>query len=171
MDAFYVVFSPICFVLLGLWLVVVQLRVPDWQRDPELSRRLYGVALLFALPAVLGMLSLIYSLNSMTWQVLFVIIALVGVGAQLVLRGGLGTRLLMDRLNLVATLLYVLIAVLAIVDTGDTLRLDALLLTILVVLAVNIGWLLFMPLTLPPLPAWPAPAAPQAAGGEQPPTA
>ncbi len=105
MDAFYAVFSPACLVLLGLWLIVVQLRVPSWQRDPELSRRLYGVALLFAVPAVLGLLSLIYPLTTMTWQVLFVIIALGGAGAQLALRGGIATRLLLDRLNLAATLL------------------------------------------------------------------
>ncbi len=168
MDAFYAVFSPACLVLLGLWLIVVQLRVPSWQRDPELSRRLYGVALLFAVPAVLGLLSLIDPLTTMTWQVLFVIIALGGAGAQLALRGGIATRLLLDRLNLAATLLYVLIAVLAIIDTGDTLRLGALFLTLLVFLAANISWLLFMPLTLP---ARPAQAAPRAAEDQQPTTA
>ena len=32
LSAFYSAFSPACFALLGLWLVAVQIRLPDWER-------------------------------------------------------------------------------------------------------------------------------------------
>ena len=31
LDVFYGAFSPACFALLGLWLVVVQIRLREWQ--------------------------------------------------------------------------------------------------------------------------------------------
>lgn len=51
-DAFYGAFSTACFAPLGLWLVVVQMRISEWEKDPERRRRSYGVALHFALPGL-----------------------------------------------------------------------------------------------------------------------
>ena len=34
---FYSTFSAACFALLGLWLVVVQIRLDDWRADPIAS--------------------------------------------------------------------------------------------------------------------------------------
>ena len=45
LDAFYGAFSPACLALLGLWLVVVQLRLPQWQASeaaPAYQRRRTG---------------------------------------------------------------------------------------------------------------------------------
>ena len=49
LDVFYGAFSPACFALLGLWLVVVQIRLREWQGSAVHRRRSYGVALHFAL--------------------------------------------------------------------------------------------------------------------------
>jgi len=52
LDAFYGAFSPACFALLGLWLVVVQIRIGDW-RDIESNKRMsYVIALNFLLPGL-----------------------------------------------------------------------------------------------------------------------
>ena len=56
--AFYQAFSPACFALLALWIVVVQLRIDEWQKDPVRQRRAYGVALHFVLPGMMGVLAL-----------------------------------------------------------------------------------------------------------------
>ncbi len=53
LDVFYGAFSPACFALLGLWLVVVQIRLREWQGSAVHRRRSYGVALHFALRPVL----------------------------------------------------------------------------------------------------------------------
>ena len=46
---FYISFSAICFVILSLWLVVVQMRYDDWKDDPEFSlARVRCRAVLFA---------------------------------------------------------------------------------------------------------------------------
>jgi hypothetical protein len=56
---FYQAFSAACFALLGLWLVVVQVRLDDWRADPVAKRRAYGVALHFVLPAMMGVFALV----------------------------------------------------------------------------------------------------------------
>ena len=66
LDAFYGAFSPACFGLLGLWLVIVQMRLTEWEhdtkeREAEHHRRAYGVALHFALPGVMSVLALVAS--------------------------------------------------------------------------------------------------------------
>ena len=58
LDAFYTAFSPACLALLGLWLVVVQMRLPQWQASdaaPAYQRASYGIALHFALPGLMSL--------------------------------------------------------------------------------------------------------------------
>jgi hypothetical protein len=158
LSAFYGAFSPACFALLGLWLVAVQIGLPDWEKhqDPGYGRRSYGVALHFALPGLMSVLALIDPKNPDFWRASFVI---VGLGGAVVLaavrgfpvrpgRGAAGVRGLpaIDRLGLAAFLaaivLYVLIAALALVSGGYALRTEAVLQTILVFLGFNVAWLL-----------------------------
>jgi hypothetical protein len=61
-------FSPACFALLGLWLVVVQIRLPAWEKDPERRRRSYGVALHFALPGIMSVFALIDVQTDVFWR-------------------------------------------------------------------------------------------------------
>jgi hypothetical protein len=157
LSAFYGAFSPACFALLGLWLVAVQIRLPDWEKhqDPGYGRRSYGVALHFALPGLMGVLALIDLKDPGFWRASFVIVGLGGAVVLVAVRGfpvprggAAGVRGLpaVDRLGLAAFLaaivLYVLIAALALVGGGYALRTEAVLQTILVFLGFNVAWLL-----------------------------
>jgi len=161
LDAFYGAFSPACFGLLGLWLVIVQMRLTEWEhdtkeREAEHRRRAYGVALHFALPGIMSVLALIASQTAAFWRVSFAIVALGGAVIMVAVRGfpvppgdqGTGFRRLpvADRLGLAAyvtgIVLYVLIRVLAFVSGKNVLRIEAILLTALVFLGFNVAWLL-----------------------------
>ena len=160
LSAFYGAFSPACFALLGLWLVAVQIRLPDWQehQDPGYGRRSYGVALHFALPGLMSVLALIDPGNSAFWRASFVIVGLGGAVTMVAARGfpvppgrgAAGVRGLpaADRLGLAAYLaaivLYVLIAALALAGGGYALRTEAVLQTVLVFLGFNVAWLLLL---------------------------
>ncbi len=92
LNAFYGAFSPACFALLGLWLVVVQIRLPEWQRSPAHRRTSYGVALHFALPGIMSVLALVDPLDPLFWRVSFAIIALGGAVVLVTIRGIPGRR-------------------------------------------------------------------------------
>ena len=92
LNAFYGAFSPACFALLGLWLVVVQIRLPEWQRSPAHRRMSYGVALHFALPGIMSVLALVDPLDPLFWRVSFAIVALGGAVVLVAVRGIPGRR-------------------------------------------------------------------------------
>jgi hypothetical protein len=146
---FYVVFATVCFTLLGLWIIVVQTRHADWRRLSVHRRRAYGVALHFSLPGLMGLVSLIDPASSALWRISFAIVAASGAIVLVLVRGPAPTWLGMAG-YLMAVLLYVLIAVVAIApsilaDLGISvrpLRVEAILLTVLVFLGVNVAWLL-----------------------------
>jgi hypothetical protein len=154
---FYVAFATVCFTLLGLWIVVVQTRHAEWRRSAVHQRRAYGVALHFSLPGLMGLLSLIDPASTTLWRVSFALVAAGGVLALVLVRGpaptGLGTAAYGA-----AVVLYVLIALVAVVpgmvaDIGmlvRPLRVEAVLLTILVFLGVNVAWLLLFDQAPPP---------------------
>jgi hypothetical protein len=79
---FYPAFSALCFTLLGLWLVVVQTRLNEWQASPTMRRRAYGVALHFSLPGMMGLLSLIDPASKPLWRTSFVVVAVSGAVAH-----------------------------------------------------------------------------------------
>jgi hypothetical protein len=159
MDAFYGAFSPACFGLLGLWLVVVQLRLPQWQASADYAlykKGSYGIALHFALPGVMSVIALINSGNSAYWQVSFAIIALGGAivlvsiramagrgepGAASAPRFPAGGELGLYA-YVAAIVLYFLAGVLAFVGGLAVLRVEGILLTALVFLGFNAAWLL-----------------------------
>jgi hypothetical protein len=146
---FYVAFSAICFTLLGLWLIVVQTRHADWRSDARSRRRAHGIAMNFSLPGLMSLLSLVNPDSVLLWRVSFAIAALGGAVIMAVLRGAGPTRFGLGAYTLAITL-YLLIAVLAIapgIVTGiglpvAAIRVEAVLLTLLVFLDVNIAWLL-----------------------------
>ena len=169
LDAFYGAFSPACLALLGLWLVVVQLRLPQWQASeaaPAYQRASYGIALHFALPGLMSLLALVDSGDPAYWRTSFEIIALGGAVVLIALRGLFG-RLGPDRgpdrgpgrgagraadsrlgggLGLAAYVLaiaaYLVVGVLAFIGGPAVLRAEAILLTGLVFLGFNAAWLL-----------------------------
>jgi len=152
LDAFYGAFSSACFALLGLWLVVVQLRLGDWGKDPMRRRRSYGVALHFALPGVMSAFALIDSQTAAFWRVSFAVVGLSGAVIMTLVRGFPVPREpgrvlpVPDRLGvaayMAAIVLYVAIGALALVGGLHALRIDAVLLITLVFLGFNVAWLL-----------------------------
>ena len=146
---FYTAFAAICFTLLGLWLIVAQTRHADWRREARLRRRAHGVAMNFSLPGLMSLLSLVNPDSVLLWRVSFAVAALGGMVVLAVLRGVDPSRFGVAAYAL-AMILYALIAVVAIapgVVAGIGLmvvaiRVEAVLLTLLVFLDVNIAWLL-----------------------------
>jgi hypothetical protein len=147
LDAFYGAFSPACLALLGLWLVAVQMRADEVRASRELSRRTYAVALFFALPGLMGIIALIDTANPAFWRVSFAIIALVGVAALFPARGLPGGARVRNAADVAALILYLAIAVLAIIGGAVMQRTEAVLLTALLFIGFNVAWLfLFAPL-------------------------
>jgi hypothetical protein len=161
LDVFYGAFSPTCFGLLGLWLVVVQLHLREWRGSAVYRRRSYGVALHFALPGIMSLLALVNPHDSLFWRISFAIVALGG-AVVLITVGGFPARGLPSgdqpaaagtaalgrpgHLGLAAYIcaivLYILIGVLAFAGGLAALRTEAILLTLVVFLGFNVAWLL-----------------------------
>jgi hypothetical protein len=161
LDGFYDAFSPACLALLGLWLVVVQMRLPQWQASeaaPAYQRASYGIALHFALPGLMSLLALVDSGDPAYWRTSFEIIALGGAVVLIALRGLFGRpghgrgagRAADSRLGgglglaayVVAIAAYLAVGVLAFIGGPQVLRVEAILLTGLVFLGFNAAWLL-----------------------------
>src|SRR5215472_3791978 len=146
---FYVSFAAICFTLLGLWLIVTQTRHAEWRREVRLRRRAHGVAMNFSLPGLMSLLALVNPDSVLLWRVSFAIAAIGGIVILGALRGVDASRFGVGAYA-VAVILYALIAVVAIVPSVVTgvgmmvaaVRVEAVLLTLLVFLDVNIAWLL-----------------------------
>jgi hypothetical protein len=154
LTSFYQAFAPTSFTLLGLWLVVVQTRHAEWRKSAALRTRAYAVTLNFALPGLMSLLSLIDPASKTEWRVAFAAVAIGGLLAlgALVLFGqvqGRGNPLavLIVALALVG---YALVAIVAIApgitsNLGPSLtalRCEAILLSLLIFLGVNVAWLL-----------------------------
>jgi hypothetical protein len=154
LGAFYGAFSPLCFTLLGLWLIVVQTRHSEWRHSAIHRSRAYTLSLNFALPGMMGLLSLVDPANSTLWRVSFACVAFAGVLVLLwmaFLGPGRGKHppLAMATTSL-ATVLYLVIGLLAVAphlvkDVGIHLRpleCEEILLSTLVFIAVNVAWML-----------------------------
>jgi hypothetical protein len=146
---FCVAFATVCFTLLGLWIIVVQTRHAEWRQSAVHRRRAYGVALHFSLTGLMSLLSLVDPASTALWRISFAIVAAGGVIALALVRGpaptGLGAAA-----YVAAVVLYVLIALVAVAPgmvaeigvLARPLRVEAVLLTMLVFLGVNVPWLL-----------------------------
>jgi hypothetical protein len=154
---FYIAFATVCFTLLGLWIIVVQTRHAEWRRVSVHRRRAYGIALHFSVPGLMSLLALIDPASMQLWRTAFAISA-AGGALVLVLVHGPAAGLLGISSYVVAVLLYVLVAIIAISpslvsDVGISarpVRVEAVLLTILVFLGVNVAWLLLFDETSSP---------------------
>jgi hypothetical protein len=146
---FYIAFGTVCFTLLGLWLIVVQTRHAEWRRLAVHRRRAYGVALQFSLPGLMSLLSLIDPASTTLWRVSFAIVAFGGAAILALVRGPAPSVLGAAAYG-AAIVLYLLIAIIAVAPglvaniglSVKPLRVEAVLLTVLVFLAVNVAWLL-----------------------------
>lgn len=159
MNAFYPAFSPACFSLLGLWLVVVQIRLPQWQASADYAvyrKASYAIALHFVLPGLMSVLALVDQNDPHYWRASFAIVALGGALALIAMHplvsrpevrpgsslsfpvgGTLGVAA-----YLAAIAGYILAGVLAIRGGASGLLTEEILLTALVFLGFNAAWLL-----------------------------
>lgn len=164
LTVFYAAFSPACFSLLGLWLVVITINTGAWLKKRQ--RQAYAVALYFGAPGTMSLLALINPQSTFWWRVFFIIVSILG-AAGLFLFGPLAHRRHHDALDLsdhvvhwIAIGLYLAIAVLAFTPL-HTLRIEGVLLTVLVLLGVHFALRLMFAIGEPKSP----PAVRQDAAG------
>jgi hypothetical protein len=163
LTSFYDAFAPLCFTLLGLWLIVVQTRHHEWRRSPPHRTRAYALSLNFALPGTMALLALIDPGNHTIWRVSFATLAFgaLGVLGWLILRGPgrAGTRRLLFLTSGLVAVLYLGIAIVAVApkvvkDIGIhlmPLEVEEMLLAALVLVAVNVAWFLMFEEAEPPV--------------------
>ena len=85
MGDFYPAFSSTCFVVLTLWLMTVQQRYQDWERDRQLVRRAFGIGLFFSLPGIMTLISLVDPTSPLLWEWTYTLVALTGAVVMAVL--------------------------------------------------------------------------------------
>jgi hypothetical protein len=150
LNDFYVAFAPLSFTVYGFWLIVVQTRHADWRRSPEHRRRAYAVSLHFALPGLMSLLALVDPTNQSVWRVSF---ALSGAAGALILGYIQFSPIPTPRGRLwqlestLAIVLYVLVVLVALApdvakDLGAPIRVEAVLLSLIVFLGINVAWAL-----------------------------
>lgn len=158
LSDFYASFSATCFVVLSLWLVVVQSRWEEWRHDDDSVRQAYGVGLYFSLPGIMTLISLVDATNPVLWRTSYSVAALTGVAVFATVHRVTRHRWVAV-VNRTAIALYGVVAIIAIFPnllhiTKVANRVDAVLLCVVVFLGVNVAWLLLFS---------PAPAVPEKA--------
>ncbi|MDT7570477.1 MAG: hypothetical protein QOE05_651 [Actinomycetota bacterium] len=148
-DSFYQSVATVSFTLLGLWWVVVQLKLGAGAGDPRRRRHAYGVALFFLLPGVMSMVSSVNSDHAALWRLAFGVTAVAGlveIALYLSTAGARAAGPLLLRVG--GAVLYVVILAFAIRpelvgDLGLELaarEVEAVLVALLVVVGVNLAW-------------------------------
>ena len=154
-QAFYGPVSTLCFTLLGLWWVAVQIRGTELFTNPEWRRTVYGVSLYFLLPGLMSLLALVSPGVSALWRVSFVAAGLVG--AIEAARGLRSARVMGDRAGRVTAIrgativLYGLIALVGaapevVSDVFDLqpLLVEGILVSLMIALGANLAWMAFV---------------------------
>jgi hypothetical protein len=166
LTGFYTAFSPACFSLLGLWLVIIQIK-PDAWINLARKKQAYAVTLFFAAPGTMSLLALIDPTSTVTWRVVFAIVSVTGV-AGMIAFGFPHHPHHHDAFDVsdhvvywLAIGLYVAIAVLAF-PSLDTLRIEGVLLTVLMLLGVLLALMLMFAAGAPNPKAEPAANPPPA---------
>ena len=154
-QAFYTTVGSICFILLGLWWVVVQGK-ETWHHDPRRRRMATGVSLHFLLPGAMSILSLVAPDVSWLWRATFVTAGVFGMLSA----GAVATTLreehdapgMVKAIQWIVIPVYALITLVAAVPelvTGaaiglSALQLEAIILSILMVFGVLAAWTLMI---------------------------
>lgn len=161
---FYGEFGSVSLTLLGLWFVVVEIRHGEWAASRHHRRRATAVWLIFALPGMLSLLSLIADTPAL-WRVSFAVGGAVGAAVlfAVVLGPSSGQSPVIDVGLWAAGIMFAAIALVAMLpeDVADAvgvrpLEVEAVLLSVLLVVGLTVAWLLVFA-ELEPKPA-PAPA-------------
>lgn len=150
LQEFYATLAQVSFTVLGLWLVVIQLRRSEWRHSR--SRRLgaRAVAIDFALPGVMSLLVLANPESALLWRVSFAVFAALGALGLALLIGdsetdGNGGRLTRwaQLSALILAIVIALVAMLAAPIAGDLgiapLQVEAVLLSLLLLVGINVA--------------------------------
>jgi hypothetical protein len=146
------VFSTVSFTLLGLWLVVVQTRFDDWAGSRAHLRMAYAIFLNFAVPAAMSVLSLVNPNSAALWRISFCGAA--AIGAVGVVLAGAPARHQRGAVPVfavgrwAAVVIYVAVALVALfsgavsqaLDGLNALQVEAILLSVLVLVNLNVAW-------------------------------
>ena len=153
---FYETLALAAFALLGLWWVVVADRRREWSALPYRRRQAYTVSLYFMLTGIMSLVSLISEAHPAIWRLAFGVSA--GIGAAEVVLSmvyahaePIRHRLIQAMLALTLPLYLVVLAVaihpaLA-PDVGihlKPLETEAIVVSLVLFIGINYGWLLFM---------------------------
>jgi hypothetical protein len=145
---FYGPASAVCFTLLGLWWVAVQIRGTELFSDPRWRRTVAGVSLCFLLPGLMSLLALVSPETSGLWRASFVLASAAGVAESI---AGLRAAASVQILRVGAIVLYVLIAVVGAapdyasdVTTLSPLLVEGILISLLIALGTGLAWSTFV---------------------------
>jgi hypothetical protein len=170
-ESFYTTVAGASFTLLGLWWVVLQVRHEEWMRTRAGRTLGYDVTLFFLFPGAMSLLSLVSGDTAIIWQVGFIIASILGaVGALVAIYLLQNDRLIPGRHPIligahVATVaIYTLVIVFAWdpnlpSDLGwqvEPLQVEGILLTALLMLALNFAYVMLVGTAPPasePIPA------------------
>jgi hypothetical protein len=150
LTTYYTAFSPSCFSLLGLWLVIIGFNADAWLNSGRLrQRQVYAVAQFFAMPGTMSLLALINTDSTIVWRVVFSLISLTGAGC-VTLFGPVHhghSHDLVDIGDYVVywgtLVLYLAIAALA-MTPGAILEYEGVLLTLLMLVGIHVALLLML---------------------------
>ena len=146
MGDFYPAFSATCFVVLTLWLMTVQQRYQDWERDRQLVRRAFGIGLFFSLPGIMTLIALVDPTSALFWEWTYTLVALSGAAVMVVLYTS-GRDRVTSVAYPVAAAIYLAIGAIAIIGLTRAHahlenQVDQVLLCVLLFLGLNVAWLL-----------------------------
>jgi hypothetical protein len=155
-EQFYETLALAAFALLGLWWVVVADRRREWSLLPYRRRQAYSVSLYFTLTGIMSLVSLISADHPALWRLAFGIAGAVG-ALEVVLslarasseppRERRGQELLALTLPFYLLILAIAIHPSLATDVGIDLKpleTEAVVVSVLLFLGINYGWLLFM---------------------------
>lgn len=145
MTEFYRALAEVSFTILGLWLLVVELRWKIWGGGTEHPAAIRAVVIQLALPGFMSLFSLADPDGSTLWRVGFTVLAVLGAVALVLLRDEAtrGRSALAVAGHWLAVAIHVAVAVVAVLadplTTGgvDALQVEAVLLTVLLLLSLN----------------------------------
>lgn len=120
-TTFYQALTSTSFMLLGIWVAVMQAAHGGWRSDPRRHATTLHITLKFFLPGALGLVSLLGSANNggLIWRVTFVLGGLVGLAESVgyLLRGS-ARPATVRRLALADPVLYLLVVTVAFLPAG-----------------------------------------------------
>jgi hypothetical protein len=155
-ETFYETVAVAAFALLGLWWVVVAERRREWAALPFRRRQAYSVSLYFALTGIMSLVSLNSGSHPEIWRLAFGLAGALGATELLLSLVYVSSeprraRRIQGLLTLTLPL-YLLIVAIAVHpslanDVGvhlKPLEMEAIVVSLLLFLGINYGWLLFM---------------------------